>query len=61
MLLKLTFVEYPPPLSRVGYVETYPQTSNKRRTSVGNKTVEHPDVVGASPVGAAPIISSFSI
>ena len=38
----------------------YRKTSNIRRTLVGNKIVDHPDVVGASPVGAAPITSSFS-
>ena len=27
---------------------------------VGNKTVDHSDVVGVSPVGAAPTTSSFS-
>ena len=31
------------------------QTSNKRRILVGNKIVDHSDVVGTSPVGAAPI------
>ena len=35
------------------------QTSNIRRASVGNKIVDHSDVVGASPVGAAPTTSSF--
>ena len=39
---------------------TYRQTSNIRRTSVCNKIVGHSDVVGASPVGAAPTTSSFS-
>ena len=38
----------------------YRQTSNISRTLVGNKSVDHPDVVGASPVGAAPTTSSFS-
>ena len=38
----------------------YRQVSNVRRTSVGNKIVDHSDVVGASPVGAAPTTSSFS-
>ena len=33
---------------------------NIRRTSVGNKIVDHSDVVGASHVGAAPTTSSFS-
>ena len=32
----------------------YHQTSNISRTLVGNKRVYHSDVVGASPVGAAP-------
>ena len=38
----------------------YHQVSNIRWTSVGNKIVHHSDVVGASPVGAAPTTSSFS-
>ena len=38
----------------------YRQVSNMRRTLVGNKIVDHSDVVGASPVGAAPTTSSFS-
>ena len=38
----------------------YTQTSNISRTLVGNKIVDHSDVVGASPVGAAPTISSFA-
>ena len=37
----------------------YRQTSNVRRTIVGNDTVNHSDVVGASPVGAAPTTYSF--
>ena len=37
----------------------YRKISNIRRTSVGNKTADHSDVVGASPVGAAPSTSSF--
>ena len=37
----------------------YRQVSNIRPT-LGNKTVDHSDVVGASPVGAAPTTSSFS-
>ena len=39
---------------------TYRKTSNISRTLVGNKIVDHSDVVGASPVGAAPTTSSFS-
>ena len=38
----------------------YGQVSNIRRTLVSNKIVDHTDVVGASPVGAAPTTSSFS-
>ena len=38
----------------------YRQVSNIRRTLVGYKIVDHSDVVGASPVGAAPTTSSFS-
>ena len=38
--------------------QIYRQISNIRRTFVGNIIV---DVVGASPVGAAPTTSSFSI
>ena len=39
---------------------SYIQTSNISRTLVGNKFVVHPDVIGVSPVGAAPTKSSFS-
>ena len=41
-------------------VNDYRQTSNIICTLVGNKIVDHSDVVGASPVGAAPTTSSFS-
>ena len=47
VILKVTFL-------------TYRIVSNTRRTLVGNKIVDHSDVVGASPVGAAPTTSSFS-
>ena len=40
--------------------KTYRKTSNISRTLVGNKVVNNSDVVGASPVGAAPTTSSFS-
>ena len=40
-------------------VNVYRKVSNIRRTLVGNKIVDHSDVVGASPVGAAPTTSSF--
>ena len=36
------------------------KTSNIRGTLVGNNIVDHSDVVGASPVGAAPTTSSLS-
>ena len=36
------------------------EVSNIRRTLVGNKIVDNSDVVGASPVGAAPTTSSLS-
>ena len=38
----------------------YRKTSNISRTLVGNKIFDNSDVVGASPVGAAPTTSSFS-
>ena len=38
----------------------YRQVSNIRRTLVGNWIVDHSDVVGASPVGAAPTTFSLS-
>ena len=41
-------------------VHVYRKVSNIRRTLVGDKIVDHSDVVGASPVGAAPTTSSFS-
>ena len=39
----------------------YSQTSDISHTLVGNsnKIVDHSDVVGASPIGAAPTTSSF--
>ena len=40
--------------------DNYCKTSNVRRTLVGYKIVDHSDVVGTSPVGAAPTTSSFS-
>ena len=40
--------------------DIYRQVSNIRRTLVGTKIVDHSDVIGASPVGAAPTTSSFS-
>ena len=42
------------------FIYAYRQISNIRRTFLGNSIVDHSDVVGASPVGAAPTTSSFS-
>ena len=42
------------------YTKDYRKTSNISRTLVGNKIVDNSDVVGASPVSAAPTTSSFS-
>ena len=39
---------------------SYRKTSNISRTLVGNNIFDNSDVVGASPVGTAPTISSFS-
>ena len=39
---------------------SYRQVSNIRRILVGNEIVNHSDVVGASPVGAAPTTSPFA-
>ena len=41
--------------------QMYRQTSNIICTLVGNKMVDHSDIVGASPVGTAPTTSSFLI
>ena len=38
----------------------YRKTSSISRTLLGNRIVDNSDVVGASPVGAAPTTSSFS-
>ena len=38
----------------------YCQVSNIRHTLVGNKIIDHSDVVVASPIGVAPTTSSFS-
>ena len=44
----------------IGNAWKYHQTSNIRRNLVGNKIADYSDVVGASPVGAAPTTYSFS-
>ena len=48
-------------LIKFGYkIPIYRKTSNISRTLVGNKIVDNSDVVGASPVGAAPTTSLSS-
>ena len=42
------------------YIDIYHQVSNISGTLVGDNIVDHSDVLGASPVGAAPTTSSFS-
>ena len=54
----ITVIQYD--YNAVSKFNNYRKTSNIRRTLVGNKIVDHSDVVGASPVGAAPTTSSFS-
>ena len=41
-------------------ISIYRQISNMRRALLGNNIVDHSDVVGAAPAGAAPTTSSFS-
>ena len=41
-------------------ISMYREVSNISRTLVGNKNVDHSDVFGSSPVGAALTTSSFS-
>ena len=56
-----TFLPLNAGLYMYGYwIQNYRKISNIRRTLVGNTIVDHSDVVGASPVGAAPTTSSFS-
>ena len=43
--------------TRIPCIRNYRKVSNIRRILVGNKIVDHSDVVGASPVGAAPTTS----
>ena len=44
----------------IGDKGIYRNISDISRTLVGHEIVDHSDVVGASPVGAAPTTSSFS-
>ena len=41
-------------------ITVHRQTSDISPTLVGNQIVDHSDVVGAWPIGAAPTTSSFS-
>ena len=50
----------PSAIASIDWLIDYRKVSNIRRTLVGNKIVDHSDVVGASPVGAAPTTSLFS-
>ena len=54
-----TLIWWNSPVNRPSILN-YHKTSNISCTFIGNKTVDHSDVVGALPVGAAPITSSFS-
>ena len=46
--------------TRAAFEYMYRKISNVSRTLVGNKIVDHSDVVGSSPAGAAPTTSPFS-
>ena len=48
--------------TRTRHIElvSYRQISNKSHTLAGNKIVDHSDVVGTPPIGAAATTSSFS-
>ena len=59
--LKLNPVGKRGPCRQYHKIVCYRKISNKKRTLVGNNIVDHSDVVGASPVGAAPTTSSFGI
>ena len=48
------------PVSPLMSCGEYREASNISRILVGNKIVDNSDVVGTSPVGAAPTTSSFS-
>ena len=54
------WIKYYPKFRQWTLYAEYRKTSNIKCTLVGNKIVDHSDVVGASPVGAAPTTASFS-
>ena len=58
-VIELILCKYKPNI-HVFCSRNYRQTSNIRRTSIGNTIVNHSVVVGAPPVGAAPTTFSFS-
>ena len=58
MMIRYSWI--PQGMNGLPIVLYYRQTSNISRTWVGNDIVDHSDVVGASPVGAAPTTTSFS-
>ena len=62
MISIMSFIELGIPVARSwpSMILTYRKTSSLIRTLVGDKIVDNSDVVGASPVGAAPTTSSFS-
>ena len=47
-------------VTKAVYESNYHKISSLSRTREGNKIVDHSNVDGASPVGAAPSISSLS-
>ena len=61
MMIQFTDIYESPGLNELeSYKYKYRQVSNIRRTLIGNEIVDNSDVVGASPVGAAPTTSSLS-
>ena len=58
---RISFMQQPSVVRFLPYLaQIYRKTSNISRTLIGNKIVDNSDLVGASPVGAAPTTSSFS-
>ena len=62
LILKVTAYENQKQLNKdyIDIQKGYRKTSHISRTLAGNRIVDNSDVVGASPVGAAPTTSSFS-
>ena len=57
--VQITHMNLPIKTTNISY-GMYRQVSNIRRALIGNEIVDNSDVVGASPVGAAPTTSSLS-